>query len=393
MPLFSNNFEAFGLDIGDRSLKIAHIKTIGSTPSLVSYGSLPLADDIFDKGQIKKSEALAASLKAVVAGARGRKIKTPYVHACLPETHTFIKLLTLTCPVAGELPAKIREELPNHFPVAADELYLDWQIVDPPGGGRPPDDVYKIAVGAVPRTIADSFTACLLAAGLTPVSLQVEAEAILRSLLPQADLPKTPIAVIDIGATRSSFICFDQGSIQFSTSLSFAGDTLTALIAQALKLSPAEAEKAKIICGLDPNCAEGIVSELMGSAVAQMVAETKTNIAYYNEHFSHASPITSIILCGGGSHTKKLKETLEQPLGDIHVYLGNPLINLVKNLKSVVAKKTSAEPLNFLNPDVTFEKITARGWSPWGGQNAVALPADAAITYTTAIGLGLTNVL
>lgn len=392
MPLFSNNFEAFGLDIGDRSLKIAHIKTIGSTPSLSSYGTLALADDIFDKGEIKKPEALADSLRQAVAGARGKKITTAYVHACLPETHTFIKLLTLTCPVAGELPAKIREELPNHFPVSADELYLDWQIVDPPAGGLP-NDVYKIVVGAAPRLIADSFTACLLAAGLTPVTLQIEAEAILRSLLPQADLPATPIAVIDIGATRSSFICFDQGSIQFSTSLSFAGDTLTALIAQALKLPTLEAEKAKIICGLDPTCAEGIVSSLMGQAVDELTLETKKNIAYYNEHFAHASPITSVILCGGGSHTKKLKETLEQGLGNIRVYLGNPLINLVKNLKSVVAKKGNNQALNFLSPDVTFEKIPAKGWSAFGGKTKQSLPADVAVTYTTAIGLGLTNVL
>lgn len=382
MPLFSNNFEAFGLDIGDRSLKAAHIKKIGSTPSLVSYGALALSDDIFDKGEIKKSEALSASLKQLVAAVHGRKITTPYVHACLPETRTFIKLLTISCPTLGELPAKIREDLPNHFPVAADELYLDWQIVAPPAGGLP-DNLYKVVVGGVPRAIADSFTSSLLAAGLTPVTLQIEAEAILRSLLPQADLPATPMAVIDIGATRSSFICFDQGSIQFSTSLSFAGDALTALIAQALKLSWPEAAKAKIVCGLDPNCAEGIVSEIMGQAVDELGLQTKTNIAYYNEHFSHASPITSVILCGGGSQTKHLKEALGEKLGGINVYLGNPLINLVKNLTSVVAKTGGRGPLNFLNPDITFEKI----------KTSQPLPADLAVTYTTAIGLALSNVL
>lgn len=377
MLLLSNNFESFGLDIGDRSLKAVYIKKRGAAARLVSFGALAVSPGILEQGEIKKPAALAELIKQVVKSAGGKTIGTPYVNACLPETHSFIKLLTLASAHDGELPALVREDLPNHIPINIDELYLDWRVVE-----RLNDKQVQVLVGAAPKTIADSYAACLAAAGLEPVSLQIEAEAIARALLPQADLPKTSIALVDIGATRSSFICFDHGSIQFTVTMDTAGDKITNLIKDKLNLTFAEAEKAKQICGLNRQVGEGIVREIVKGVVDDLVNAIGKNIAYYGEHFPHASPITSIVLCGGGARLPNLKESLAAKLGAINIYQGNALINLVKNLKSVRQHAGGGGALDFLHPDLRFEKVN----------NKQPLAADLAITYTTAIGLALSNV-
>lgn len=374
--LLSNNFESFGLDIGDRSLKAAYVKKRGSTPTLVSHGTMYVPAGVLEQGQIKKPDELSLLLKRLLKNVNGKTIKTPYVHACLPETHTFIKLLTLTVDNAGELPALVREELPNHIPLPPDELYIDWQVVE-----RAAANQNKILVGAVPKTVAESFTACLAAAGLAAASLQIEAEAIARALLPQADLPKTSIAMVDIGATRSSFICFDRGSIQFTVSLDLAGDKITDLIKNKLNLTWDEAERAKRICGLNRQAGEGIIMDLVREEVSALSEAIVKNITYYAEHFPGGGAITSIILCGGGARLPNFKETLEAKLPNIRVYQGNPLINLIKNLKNVVRRHQSAGPLNFLEPDMRFEPVKIKE----------PLPPAAAVTYTTAIGLALSN--
>lgn len=348
MPFIAANFDAFGLDIGDRSLKIAYIKNRGGQPRLLSYGAVDLPAGILDKGLIKDPAALTAAIIKLRANVHGKKIKTIYTHACLPETQTFIKLLTLTGKNDGQLPALIREELPNHIPLPPDQLFVDWQVVKEEG------ERLNILVGAVPKTIAESYTAVLQAAGLTAVSLQIEAEAILRSLLPQRELPRTPLAIIDIGASRSSFIAFDQGAIQFSSSLNFAGEALTEVIKNKLHLEWPEAEKAKILCGLDKSTGEGIVVELVGEAVANLISDIKRDLAYYSEHFSPPAPIAALILCGGGALMRQLPETLRAAIPNLNIYLGNPLLNLVKK----------PEPL----------------------------PPASAITYTTALGLALSNI-
>ncbi|MDP1709816.1 MAG: pilus assembly protein PilM [Candidatus Komeilibacteria bacterium] len=377
MFLLSNNFESFGMDIGDRSLKVAYIKKSRSTPVLASYGSLAITPGLIEQGRNKDEAELIKFFQQAVKGAAGKKISTPFVHACLPETQTFIKLLTVESKTEGELPARIREELPNHFPVSPDELYIDWHLVEKGKNGA-----NRLLVGAVPKTIADGYLKILLAAGLEPVSLQIEAESILRSLLPQADLPKTPIALIDIGASRSSFICFDHGSIQFTVSLDIAGDNITDLIKNQLNLSFEEAEQAKKICGLDHQSGEGIIKEIISHVVDDLANTITRNIAYYAEHFPQSSPITSVILCGGGSKMRNLKEMLSTKLKNIRIYHGNPLINLVKNLKSVVRQPGADGDFNFLRPDVQFEKIKV----------AAPLSPEVALVYTTAIGLALENI-
>lgn len=376
MPLFSNNFESFGLDIGDRSLKAAQVKKIGNTPTLVSYGSVALPDGVLLNGEIKQSDNLANIIRQLLQNIQGKKINTAYVHACLPEVHSFIKLLSINGNDEKELPAGIREELPNHIPVPVDDLYLDWEII-----GRN-DGTTRVLVGAVPRAIVDSYTACLISAGLAPVSLQIEAEAILRSLLPLRDVPQTSIGVIDFGATRSSFICFDHGTIQFTITLPTSSDGITEIISQKLQLSREEAEKAKRLCGLDKNSGEGIVVDLVNEAIDKLVVDIKKSADYYNEHFALSSPINSIILCGGGANLKNLQEVLSAKLAPVNVYQGNPLINLVKNIKKIAGQNTSAQELNFLAPDLAFEKIKSS--SPLTGAEA--------LSYTTAIGLALSNV-
>ncbi len=376
MPFIAANFDAFGLDIGDRSLKIAHIKNRRGQLELLSYGALEIPAGILEKGLLKNPAALAAAIVKLRQNVHGKKIKTVYVHACLPETQTFIKLLTLTGRPDGQLPALIREELPNHIPLPPDQLFVDWQVVKTEG------EKINILVGAVPKTIAESYTAVLAAAGLTAVSLQIEAEAILRSLLPQHELPRTSLAVIDIGASRSSFVAFDQGTIQFSSSLNFAGDALSAVIKNKLNLEWDEAEKAKIMCGLDKNAGEGIVVELVSEAVAELISDIKRDLAYYSEHFKAEKPIGALILCGGGALMRQLPETLRAELPNLNIYLGNPLLNLTKNLKSALARGKSESELNLLRPELNFQKI----------QTPDILPPAVAITYTTALGLGLSNI-
>ena len=376
MPLFTNNFEAFGLDIGDHSLKLAHVKKIGSTPTLMSYGSLVVPAGISEQGEIKQSDALAKLIKQLAQNPVGKKISTPYVHACLPETHSFIKLITLENAEPKELAARIREELPNHVPIPPDDLYLDWRVAQ-----TLDNNLTQVLVGAVPRAIVDNITNCLISAGLMPVSLQIEAEAILKSLLPLQDQPQTSIAIVDFGATRSSFICFDRGIIQFTITLATSSDAITQVIADQLKLSFEEAEKAKRLCGLDKTAAEGIVEDLVNKSIGELAADIKKSVSYYAEPFPRGSPITSIIMCGGGANLKQLKEMLAAKLAPLAIYTGNPLINLVKNLKKIRPKTGSSSDLNFLSPDLIFEPT----------KNTCPLTSAEALSYTTAIGLALSN--
>lgn len=379
MGIFDTNFESFGLDIGDRSMKIALVRKRGSAWALASHGSIEVPAGVLEEGIIKNSAELGKRLALLVAAASGSRIRTTYAHVCLPETKTFIKRISVRARSESELPAAIREELVNHIPLPPEELYLDWEVLEKNNEGGPTD----VMVGAVPRAISDAYTQFLLGAGIKPVSLQIEAEAILRSILPaKRSLPEA-LAVVDIGATRSSFICYDKGIIQFSVTLALAGDNLTRLIQNRLNITPEEAEKAKRLFGLDPKEAEGALVDVIMPEIRELVDSIKRNMEYYDEHFENTSPIRTLVLAGGGAYLKGFEELLARELAGVTVYAANPLINVAKNQRAILGGKRKPLSLNFLNTYLAREHVNVPD----------TLELHDALRYTTAIGLALSNVM
>lgn len=354
MFLLKSNFESFGLDIGDHTLKAALVKKAGSGWALSSYNKLDLPAGMLERGVIKDSGALIKVIKKLLATGVGRKINTPYVHACLPEVQTFIKLVNIAADKENLMEA-IKTELPNHIPLDPAESYIDWRVVNADDKNK----ATRVLVGAVPKAIADSYNKILLDAGLKPVSLQIEAEAILRSLLPLQSLPQEALAVVDIGATRSSFIGLEKQTIQFSFSLPFSGNKVTAQIKQNLNLSQEEAERAKIVCGLDPAKCKGIMLEVVQGALTELRDAIKKNLDFYGEHF-HGSAIKTIRLCGGGANLAGLTQYLAAGIPGVKFIKGDPFANLT--LKN---KKGAAYRLH---------------------------GSDDYLTYTTALGLALSNI-
>jgi type IV pilus assembly protein PilM len=380
MQLLTSTFDSFGLDIGDRSLKAAYIKKRGSDFELKSYGSIDMPKGIFEQGVIIDQNKFENSIIELLKSVKPKNIPTSYVHACLPETHTFIKVITIEAVKKEKLATAIREELPNHIPLNPDDLYIDWHVVS---DMKQNTETIDVLVGAIPKTTSDSYTKSLHKLGLKPISLQIEAEAILRSILPTSVIYSEPIAIIDIGATRASFICFDNKTIQFTVSMSMASDDITASIKEKLNLSEEKAEEAKRICGLDPTKGDQAIYKILEPSFIELSHSIKQNLSFYIDHFNGAQPIKSIILCGGGANLLGLVPMLSKQLPELKIYLGNPLINLVKKRKDSFKDKEKINSFDFAGKKDSNQELR--------------VPKDLTqakqLGFTTAIGLALSNVI
>lgn len=357
MALFPNNFESFGLDIGDLALKAVYIKKVGGRPIIAGFNKIDISLDILQRGEIKDMDKMAKIVKDLLSNVKPRRIPTPYVHACLPEVQGFIKLITVKNGNDDEIRENLLKELPNHIPLDIEDSYIDWRIIS----HNNETQEIAVLVGAVPKPIADNYNALLIKSGLKPMSLQIEAEAIMRCLLPYKKMPRESMAIVDVGATRSSFICLAGGAIQFSVSLPFSGEKLTRQIERTLQLEKIESEKGKILCGLDASKCQGILAEILKRELGDLVNSIRQSIDYNSEHFYKNPPIKSILLCGGGANLKGATEYLNSQLPDIKFSLGNPFTNIAAKQNSIIKTK----PAQLSNP----------------------------LTYTTSIGLALSNIV
>lgn len=327
--MLTPSIQTFGLDISDWSLRIVQLKKRRAFHKkeikidLVSFNEMALPSGLIQDGEIKNPEKIAQLVKKLVREAKGKKIKTKYLVSSLPETQTFIKVIDVPFVIKdGEAPGDIKDEIIKHIPLSLEETCLDWQNLEE----KMKDHHLRVQVGAVPKKTVASLIEVLKKAEFTPVALEIEAQAITRCLISEKETRET-WGIIDIGAARSSFILYSQGTVQFTVSMPISGRKITETISRKLNLSFEDSEKAKIVCGLDKKKCKGALREVLPQVIKELVAKIESAIKYWQEHFPETERISQIILTGGGANFLQLEKILSETLG-ISVKKGNPLVKL-----------------------------------------------------------------
>ncbi|MBU1038657.1 type IV pilus assembly protein PilM [Patescibacteria group bacterium] len=312
MPLFQPQVQHLGLDISDRSLKLVQFKkNLKGFLRLRAYADSSVPAGVFFEGELKQPEIFQKILQQMLSQPKVGKFTSNNVVACLPETKTFIMTINLPPMPLSEMPLAVKWEAEHHIPIAIEETYWDWQAV---GSIDTKTNKQTLLLGVIPKNIVDSYSVALKEVGLIPLAMEIEALAIARSVIAEQDLTlKQSALIIDFGATRTSLIVLDQQAIQFTVSLPISGLNITATLAKQLKMTEVEAEKAKIICGLDPKRCQGAIYAIMESAINELIKKIKESINYQIDHFPE-QPVGQIILCGGGANFGKLDALLSKGL-------------------------------------------------------------------------------
>lgn len=371
----SLKLKGFGLDISDLSLKILSFKEKSKLFSkeketiLESFLDFKIEKGIIEKGEIKKEKILSELIKKALSEVKGRKLKTKYVIASLPEEKSFIRIIQLPKMKEQEAKKAAFFEVENYIPLSLEEVYVDSQIIPPLSDSL---DHIDVLIAVVPKKIVDSYIKVIKNANLIPLALEIESFAIVRALI-KNEISERPVFIIDFGETRTSFIIFSGRSLKFTTTIPFSSKSLTEIISCKLKISFEKAERIKREYGILPIERihfkktektllekeiikdEGIFKVLQ-PALDVLVKEIKKYLEFYSSHREHEhlpfgkKEIKEIILVGGGANLKGLDKYLSEKL-NLRVKKGNPWINLLK-----------------------------KGEPP-------PLPLDKSLSFTTAIGL------
>ena len=373
----SHNAPALGLDISDSSLKIAQLKRSRDSIKIQALGHKTLEKGIIENGVIRQPEIVIKKINKLIAKPNFGRVDSREVVACLPKDKTFIKLIDVD-KTPNNLVDIMESEIEKHIPLSGKEMYYDYQII------KEHQSSYNILIGAAPKNIVNQYIDVLSKAKLFVAALEIESTAIARALLKEemkkyhGPLDKN-YCVIDIGAKNSQMFIYSRGTIVMSVSIPISSQETTDEIAKTLDIKKDQAEKAKIICGLDKSMAHGIVNDILLVTINEIISRLQTGLDFYYNHYDKRGEITKIILTGGGANIKNLNKLFTEKLnlptepGNIFTHLNENREKFSKNL--------------IITPDIKSGDQEKKK-----GNSAVSEPQNNELIYTTAIGLALRKI-
>lgn len=320
MSIFNIKETAFGLDISDRDLRLIQLKRRGRHIKVQNYNEIRLPAGCLTNGEIINPKIFGEYLQKLIKSKYGRGQLSSRVIACLPEAKTYLEAISIEAVAPDELSEKIAASIPMYFPLKAEEVNFDWQIV-----GKNQDKL-SVLVGVSPKETVSGYLHALCQAELIPIAFEVEAAAIAKLLLEHNDQAGS-IAVIDLGANRTGLFIYDENMIKMTSSLPLGGSRINNLIADKLNLDVEKAELAKIACGLDRGKCQGAILEIMDGSISELARQIIKSIDHYHEYFLPRNKINRLILCGGGANMENISRILADKTG-IRTAISDPFANI-----------------------------------------------------------------
>ena len=323
--IFNLKIKAFGLDISDLALKLVQLDKKGKSLNIRCFNEIALPEGIIKRGVILQPEELVKKLKELVKKTRGLNAK--YVVLSLPEERSFLQVISMPKMTEEETKNAVRYEAENYIPFSIDKIYLDSQTISYQ------EKTQEVLLAALPIATVDPYLEVLNQAGLEPLVLETESQAIARSLMKGCKCV-SPCLIMDIGAIRTTLIIISGNAPRFSASIPLSANLFTGAIAKTLKIDMKKAEQLKRTCGLkNQNQKEKEVFDALIPILTDLMEQTKKHIEYYHDYavsknFSEKDiTIKRIIVCGGGGNLLLIDKFLQKDFG-LPVEIGNPLINI-----------------------------------------------------------------
>lgn len=325
-----------GLDISDFKIRFIQIDSKKKNKTFInSYGEIDVPKNHIINGEIKNNESIINLIKELIKKPQYGKIEKKYVNSSLPEGKTYIKVFEIPNVPSNELKGTVSWGIEQNIPIKLEDAYFDWYIINHDKN----TNKLRILVSVAPKNIVDNYTDIIKKSGLVPISLENESTAITRCLIDQNANVKSSLMIIDLGRSRTNLIIYSHNTVQYTSTINVSGHEMTKSISKTTHLSYEDAEKAKIIYGLDEKKIKGEIKKVLAPIIDKLIDKINENIKYFDGYLATKSKINTILLTGSVSQTLGLSEYMQQKL-NMNVIISDPWSNLIllKNQKDLKNK-------------------------------------------------------
>ena len=316
MGLLGRSRSTVGLDIGSGLIKLVVISHGGSGPTLTKVAFTQVVDDAIVEGEVMDPGIVADAIKGLFASSG---VKPKAVVTAVGGRDVIIKKISMDRMKEAEAREVIRWEAEQHVPFDMDNVELDFQILDPDGGGLQ----MSVLLVAAKRELVENKLALLSEAGVEPSAIDVDAFALHNAFeVNHPDAMQGVVGLINIGHEVTNINILDEGVPILTRDLTVGTRRFREDLQRERGLGAEEAEG--LLQGYDRSPHLDAVIESRGEEIAVGVERAA---AFLASSTRNASQLRVVYLSGGGARVPGLQQALATRLR-LPVEMANPLANL-----------------------------------------------------------------
>lgn len=321
-----------GLDIGTSCIKAVELTREKYDHVITGYAQIDVSQEA------SRQDAIAELMAAA-------NFRTKRVATAVSGKNVVFRYITMPQMSDDKLLQAVRLEADKYIPFDVDEVEISAQRLEDTTDEAEQDEMQVLLVAAKKAVVGDHGR-MLTELGLQPVSVGVDGFALgnaweLGELVnPCLQEPGRTVAIVDIGATKTSINILRDTVTCFAREVPIGGFDLTNAIARRAGVEPSQAEELK----REPGDQLTLVQEAIGQTLEDLGNEVNLSFDFYENQFD--GEVQEVWLTGGTSLLPMLEESFEK-IFEKRTKTWNP----VEGLK-VKSDNVDVEALNQLSPQL-----------------------------------------
>jgi Tfp pilus assembly PilM family ATPase len=282
-----------GVAISDGSLHFIQFShgLVGNGLNLSSFEKITLPEGVVDSGFINDTEKLTAVLRDLAS-----RYRLSFVRATLPEERAYLFTTTIDRVPSEGLRDAVAFIIEENVPVTLAESVFDFDILTEDEHS----DKIEVTVAVLSKKVVNFYLQVFRDAGITPVSFDIESQAIARAVVPKGD--KSTQLIVNLGRNKTGFYVVEDEVVQFTTTLPI-----------------------------------GVGKEGEGLHQEEIKSEMGKIFTYWSAHHKGGGAerkVSKVLLCGEASISQGFVSELESDLGVPHSAV-NPWANISSDTRKL----------------------------------------------------------
>ena len=287
-----------GLDIGSHCIKAIELARDKYDHVITGYAQIEVSHE-------------AARQDAIAELMREARFRSKRVATAVSGKNVIFRYIQMADMSDDKLVQAVRLDADKYIPFDVEEVELDVQkickVEDEKGKAEA-----KCLLTAAKKVVVADQAQLLIDLGLQPISIGVDGFALgnawelAEEINPGLQDPGRTVALVDVGATKSSINILHDGVSCFAREVPMGGQDLTNAITRRLGIESSQAEDMK----RDPGDQAGIVEEAMGQVVEDLGNEINLSFDFFENQVE--GEVEEVFLSGGSVLLPFLEESLEK---------------------------------------------------------------------------------